>query len=160
MAARRAPRRRAAARHALAAAALTVLAGWQLRRFGADNLEYDFSHLRRRDTWVSGEGFWGKKMDTLMGRYLTPTALLTDSVAEARAVATQAARGRRPSPPLAGDDRVDPHLRRSAAPDQDAKADELEAIRRKRRPSCARTCRPTTRADLDDSARRRAAARP
>ena len=74
---------------ALAAAALTVLAGWQLRRFGADSLEYDFSHLRRRDTWVSGEGFWGKKMDTLMGRYLTPTALLTDSVAEARAVAAK-----------------------------------------------------------------------
>ena len=59
-----------------------------MRRFGHDQLEYDFSHLRRRDTWREGEGYWGRKMDALLGRYLTPTAILTDSVAEARAVAT------------------------------------------------------------------------
>ena len=34
----------------------------------------------------SGEGYWGKKMDVLLQRYLTPTAILTDSEAEARAV--------------------------------------------------------------------------
>jgi predicted RND superfamily exporter protein len=112
------------------AALVTVLAGWQLRHFGAGNLEYDFSHLRRRDTWVSGEGFWGKKMDTLLGRYLTPTALLTDSVAEARAVAGRL-REAASKPPLSSmiasirtyDDLI--------SPDQEAKADEVEAIRRK-----------------------------
>jgi predicted RND superfamily exporter protein len=112
------------------AAILTVLAGWQLHRFGPDSLEYDFSHLRRRDTWVSGEGFWGKKMDTLMGRYLTPTALLTDDVAQARAVAAKL-RAEAAHPPLSTmiasirtyDDLV--------PPDQGAKGDEVEAIRHK-----------------------------
>ena len=77
------------------AAVLTLLAAWQLRHFGPDSLEYDFSHLRRRDTWVSGEGYWGKRMDALMGRYLTPTVMLTDSVAEARAVAARVKETRR-----------------------------------------------------------------
>ena len=43
-----------------AAALLTVLAGWQVRHFGASSLEYDFSHLRRRDTWTSGRGLLGQ----------------------------------------------------------------------------------------------------
>ncbi|HTA19713.1 MAG TPA: MMPL family transporter [Polyangia bacterium] len=112
------------------AGVLTVLAGFELRHFGTNSLEYDFSHLRRRDTWVSGEGFWGKKMDVLMGRYLTPTALLTDSVAEARAVAAKL-REVAAKPPLASmiasirtyDDLV--------PPDQDEKADEIGALRKK-----------------------------
>ena len=76
---------------------LTLLAAWQVRGFGRDQLEYDFSRLRRRDTWTSGEGYWGKKMDVLLHRYLTPTAILTDSEAEARAVE---ARLRAAGPPL------------------------------------------------------------
>jgi hypothetical protein len=130
---------------AIGAAVLTVLAGWQLRRFGSGSLEYDFSHLRRRDTWTSGEGYWGKKMDALMGRYLTPTALLTDNAAEARAVAARlrtlldgGAAGRAGAPaapaPLSSmiasirsyDDLV--------PPDQDEKADEVAAIRKKLTP--------------------------
>ena len=82
------------------AALLTVLSIWEVRRFGRDRLEYDFSRLRRRDTWVSGEGYWGKRMDTLLGRYLTPTAILTDSEAEARAV-TARLRAAAEHPPLA-----------------------------------------------------------
>ena len=42
-------------------------------------LESDFSRLRRRDTWTSGERYWGSKMDQVLGRYLSPTVLLTDS---------------------------------------------------------------------------------
>jgi uncharacterized protein len=76
---------------------ITVLAAWQVRGFGRDQLEYDFSRLRRHDTWQSGEGYWGKKMDVLLHRYLTPTAILTDSPAEAAAVQ---ARLRAAGPPL------------------------------------------------------------
>ena len=54
-----------------AAMVLTLLAAWQVRGFGRDQLEYDFSRLRRADTWTSGEGYWGKKMDVLLHRYLT-----------------------------------------------------------------------------------------
>jgi uncharacterized protein len=134
---------------AVGAALVTLLAAWQLRRFGSDNLEYDFSHLRRRDTWASGEGFWGKKMDALMGRYLTPTALLTDSVAEARAVAARL-REATAKPPLASmiasirtyDDLV--------SPDQDAKADEVEAIRRKMTPKLRKHLAPDDAHRLDD----------
>ncbi len=115
---------------AYGAAVLTLGAGWQVRKFGRDQLEYDFSRLRRRDTWTDGEGYWGKKMDTLLGRYLTPTAILTDTEAEARAVETKL-RAAATQPPLAGmiasirswDDVV--------PPDQSAKAGEIAVIRRK-----------------------------
>ena len=40
-------------------------------------------------------------MDTLLGRYLTPTVILTDSEAEARAV-TARLRDQASHPPLAG----------------------------------------------------------
>jgi predicted RND superfamily exporter protein len=115
------------------AALLTLLAGWQLRHFGGGSLEYDFSRLRRRDTWTDGEGFWGKKMDTLLGRYLTPTALLTDSVEEARRVAAQVreAAAEEPFKSMVASIRTYDDL---VPPDQDAKADEVEAIRRKLTP--------------------------
>src|SRR5262249_47041039 len=96
--------------------------------FGRDQLEYDFSRLRRADTWVSEEGYWGKKMDVLLHRYLTPTAILTDSQAEARAVE---ARLKAAGPPLRDmiasirsyDDLV--------PPDAADKAAEVHVIRRK-----------------------------
>ncbi|MES1210574.1 MAG: MMPL family transporter, partial [Pseudomonadota bacterium] len=112
------------------AALLTVLSIWEVRRFGRDRLEYDFSRLRRRDTWVGGEGYWGKRMDTLLGRYLTPTVILTDSEPEARAV-TARLRADAEHAPLASmiasirtyDDVV--------PPDEAAKQVELAVIRRK-----------------------------
>ncbi len=112
------------------AALLTALSLWQVRGFGRDRLEYDFSRLRRRDTWASGEGYWGKRMDTLLGRYLTPTVILTDSQAEARAVAERL-RAEASHPPLASmvasirtyDDLV--------PPDEPAKQAELAVVRRK-----------------------------
>jgi hypothetical protein len=82
---------------AVGALVVTLLAAWEVRGFGRAQLEYDFSRLRRADTWTSGEGYWGKKMDVLLHRYLTPTAILTDSQAEAAAVE---ARLRAAGPPL------------------------------------------------------------
>ena len=86
---------------AVGALLLTLAAGFEVRRFGRGQLEYDFSHLRRRDTWRIGEGYWGRKMDALLDRYLTPTAILTDTVAEARAIAAKV-RDPRATPALAG----------------------------------------------------------
>jgi hypothetical protein len=118
---------------ATVAALVTLLAAWQLRRFGPDDLEYDFSHLRRRDTWVSGEGFWGKKMDAVMGRYLTPTVLLTDSLAEARAVAAQV-KAAATHPPLSAMIATIRTYDDLLPPNQDAKLAEIEAIRHKMTP--------------------------
>ena len=49
-------------------------------------LEYDLSKLRRADTWVDGEGYWGQRMDELLGTVLTPMAILADDEGEARAI--------------------------------------------------------------------------
>jgi uncharacterized protein len=59
-------------------ALLSVLstAGLMARR--GDWIEYDLSKLRRADSWVSGERYWGKRMDAATGRYLTPTVLMTE----------------------------------------------------------------------------------
>ena len=118
---------------AVAAALLTVLAGLKIRHFGHDQLEYDFSRLRRRDTWSVGEGYWGAKMDALLGRYLSPTVLLTDGENEARAIADKLREAVK-HPPLdamvASIRTIDDVL----PPDLDAKRAEVEAIRRKMTP--------------------------
>lgn len=61
------------------------LVGMTQRR--SDWLETDFSRLRRADSFVSGERYWGKRMDATLQRYLTPTVVLTDSAEQADAVA-------------------------------------------------------------------------
>jgi uncharacterized protein len=141
---------RAVTRHprafAGAAALLTIAAAIEIRHFGRGQLEYDFSRLRRRDTWSQGEGFWGAKMDALLGRYLTPTVLLTDSPSEARAIAAKL-REALAHPPLdtmvASVRTIDDVL----PPDLDAKRAEIEAIRRKMSP------RLRTHLDEDDNRR-------
>ena len=70
----------------------TVGAVWRASKFDASQLEYDFSKLRRADTWTSGEGYWGKRMDELLGRYLTPTVILADDESQADAIAAEAHR--------------------------------------------------------------------
>ncbi|HEY0714881.1 MAG TPA: MMPL family transporter, partial [Polyangia bacterium] len=62
---------------------LTLAAAAALPLIDASLLESDFSRLRRRDTWQVGEGYWGRKMDHVLGRYLSPTVLLADSEATA-----------------------------------------------------------------------------
>ena len=64
------------------------LLGMAQRR--ADWLETDFSRLRRADSFVNGERYWGKRMDATLQRYLTPTVVLTDSAEQAEAVARAA----------------------------------------------------------------------
>lgn len=86
----RAPRRSIAARVAdftmrhrrgvlagLAVLGLVSLAGLATRR--DDWIEYDLSKLRRKDSWVSGERYWGKRMDAATGRYLTPSVVMAES---------------------------------------------------------------------------------
>jgi predicted RND superfamily exporter protein len=127
---------------------LTAGAVWEVRHFGRDQLEFDFSRLRRRDTWKSGEGYWGKRMDTLLGRYLTPTVILTDSEAEARAV-TARLRDQASHPPLASmiasirtyDDVV--------PPDEAAKQAELAVVRRKMTPNIRSNMTATDRQKLN-----------
>ncbi len=69
----------------VATATLLALAAlWQVRRFGPGEIETDFSKLRRADTWKTGEGYWGRKMDALFGTYVTPTVILADDVDQAR----------------------------------------------------------------------------
>ena len=67
-------------------AGLAVASAVKLGSFDASQLEHDFNKLRRVDTWENGEGKWGRKMDSLLGHYLTPTVLLFDDEAEARIV--------------------------------------------------------------------------
>jgi hypothetical protein len=63
--------------------ALTALAAVKVSHFDSSQLEYDFSKLRRYDTWKNGEGYWGRKMDNLLGHYLTPTILMFDTPEQA-----------------------------------------------------------------------------
>lgn len=65
--------------------ALTALSAWKVSHFNSSELEYDFSKLRRYDTWTNGEGYWGKKMDRLLGRYVTPTVIMFDTPEQASA---------------------------------------------------------------------------
>jgi predicted RND superfamily exporter protein len=64
---------------------LTAAAASLLPRLGPERIESDFSKLRRSDTRRTGEGYWGRRMDALLGRYLTPIVFLTDDSADARA---------------------------------------------------------------------------
>jgi uncharacterized protein len=68
------------------AAGVTVAAAMKLSTFDRSQLEYDFNKLRRVDTWKDGEGYWGRKMDALLGHYLTPTIILCDTPDHARSV--------------------------------------------------------------------------
>ncbi len=69
-----------------ASAAITVASVVEATRFDSSRLEYDFNKLRRADTWQSGEGLWGRKMDEILGHYLTPTVVLCATPEQARAV--------------------------------------------------------------------------
>jgi predicted RND superfamily exporter protein len=68
------------------AAALTVASAYNASQFDASRLEYDFNKLRRADTWKNGEGLWGRKMDAILGHYLTPTLVLCATPEQAREV--------------------------------------------------------------------------
>jgi predicted RND superfamily exporter protein len=67
-------RHRRAVLAGLTVAAAISVAG--IARRGDDWIEYDLSKLRRKDSWVSGERYWGKRMDAATGRYLTPSVVM------------------------------------------------------------------------------------
>jgi hypothetical protein len=60
------------------AALATLLSLAKVRHLDSSFIEYDFSKLRRADSRISGEAYWGHRMDELLGRYLTPLVMLTD----------------------------------------------------------------------------------
>lgn len=76
----------------------TVMAALGLGRRTSDWIEYDLSQLRRRDSWVNGERYWGAKMDSTLGRYLTPSVVMANTPEQAEQLKTRlealAAQGR------------------------------------------------------------------
>jgi predicted RND superfamily exporter protein len=127
---------------------LTILALTKAQSFSLDELESDFSKLRRADTWQKGEGYWGRRMDSLIGEYLTPTVLLASSPEQARAVAARV-REEATGPALEGkvdkirtlDDVLPPH--------QPEKIAEAAAIREDLTPKLRSLVAPDRRDALD-----------
>jgi predicted RND superfamily exporter protein len=67
------------------ALAMTAVAAFAVTRFDkSTGIEYDLAQLRRIDTWDNGDGYWGRKVNELLGRYPTPTVVLLDSPEQAR----------------------------------------------------------------------------
>jgi len=127
---------------------LTVGALVTVRGFGEGQLEHDLSRLRRADTWKTGEGYWGAKMDTLLGQYLTPTAILADSQVGARQVthALQLAMDRPPLSEMVAMVRTaDDFL----PPDAAARLVEIDAIRHKLTPNIRARLTPEQRGKID-----------
>jgi uncharacterized protein len=111
------------------ALAFTAVSALAVFRFDASTqVEYDLSKLRRIDTWETGDGYWGRKVNALLGRYPTPTVVLSDSAsassAAERAIRESAERG--PLQPMVASVRsVDDVLPR----EQEAKIEVVRQIR-------------------------------
>jgi predicted exporter len=137
-------------RHAVVAlvALLALAAAWEARAFGPSQIETDFSKLRRADTWKTGEGYWGRKMDALLGSYVTPTVILTDDEDQARAVARVIA-GARASPPLSEMVASVRTLDDVVPRDQEAKIAATTAIRDDLTPKLRASLTDAQRRDLD-----------
>lgn len=73
----------------LATVILTALCLVQIRKLGPETLESDFSKLRNIHSLNEGAGFWGKKVDAVFGRYLTPTAVVTEKPEESKILAKE-----------------------------------------------------------------------
>ena len=69
-----------------ASVALTVLTAAGLLYRQTPWVEHDYSKLRRQDSFVSGERYWGKRMDETLGRYLTPTVIMASSSSQAEQI--------------------------------------------------------------------------
>jgi len=63
--------------------ALSVVGIWHRR---GTWVEYDLSKLRRRDSAVQGEQYWGARMDDTLGHYLTPTVVMAPNAESAIAI--------------------------------------------------------------------------
>ena len=130
-------------------AALVTLAAFQLRTFSVDrDLEYDFSKLRRADTWKTGEGYWGRRMDAVLGQYLTPTVILCDDRAQADAIAATL-RERVKTPELSEMVSQIRTLDDVLPLDQSAKIDQAAAIREDMTPKMRSLVAPDKRDKID-----------
>jgi predicted RND superfamily exporter protein len=130
------------------ASVATLIAFVQLATLNSSHIESDFSKLRRSDTWKSGEGYWGRFMDRVIGGNLSPTVILTDSTAEASAVAARL-RAEMTRPPL---DALVANVRSlddAVPPDQPARIAEVERIRRQLTPAVRASMPPERLADID-----------
>jgi predicted RND superfamily exporter protein len=78
-------------RHTFVAAAISlaiaVFAGMMSWRFARQPIEYDFRKLGSRQGLADGAAYWDRHVDAVLQSYQTPTVVLTDSAAQARAVA-------------------------------------------------------------------------
>jgi predicted exporter len=132
----------------IATVLLATAAAWEAHRFDSSGLEYDMSKLRRRDTWETGEGYWGRRMDAVLGQYLTPTVILADSREQAKALGV-AARDRLSDPTFA---RMVSTIRTAddiLPPDQDAKVAITRAIRRDLSPKIRSLLSPKAAKEVD-----------
>jgi predicted RND superfamily exporter protein len=127
----------------------TGLSAWKISRFDSSWLESDFNKLRRYDTWINGEGYWGRRMDRLLGHYLTPTMVMFDSKVDAeegaRRIAASVAHG-----PLGRYVAAVRTIDDVVPLDQDAKLEQIRAIRRTLTPRVRAAIAPAKRARLDD----------
>lgn len=130
------------------AGAVSLAAVLQVRTIGSDQLEYDLSRMRRADTWQAGEGYWGHKMDALLGQYLTPLVVLTDSPDEARAVAAELRKAiqTRPLSEMVARVRT---LDDMLPADQKERLDEIARIRKKLTPTVRNSLTDEQRARVD-----------
>jgi predicted RND superfamily exporter protein len=131
-----------------AAAAITVASAVLATRFDSSRLESDFNKLRRADTWKSGEGLWGRKMDEILGHYLTPTVVLCATTQQARAVERRVRES-------ADQGVLRPMVARVVGVEdvlpegQEAKIDEVEKLRRALSPKIRSGMSPADREKLD-----------
>jgi len=127
---------------------VTLVTVAQLITLNSTHLESDFSKLRRRDTWTSGEGYWGRYMDRIIGGNLSPTVILTDSAAEARSVAARL-RAEMAHPSLANLVANVRSLDDAVPPDQPAKLEEVARLRRSLTPAVRASLPPERLAEID-----------
>lgn len=73
----------------VSAGLISLVSLYRVHSIDSSWIEYDFSQLRRSDSRISGEAYWGHRMDELLGRYLTPLAVLTDSPEATRRVSAE-----------------------------------------------------------------------
>jgi hypothetical protein len=139
---------RGAALIAVVAVVLTAIALVELRRFDSSQIESDFSRLRRHDTWRSGEGYWGRKMDAVLKRNLSPTVILTDRAEEADAIAA-ALRAASGQPPLGGLVAQIRSARDALPADQPQKIAEIQRLRRLVTPTMKAAMAPADLAQLE-----------
>ncbi len=127
---------------------VTLVTLAQVVTLNSTHLESDFSKLRRRDTWTQGEGYWGRFMDRIIGGNLSPTVILTDSAAEASAVAARL-RSEMAHPPLSGLVANVRSLDDAVPRDQPAKIAEVMRLRKQLTPVVRATMPPDRVAEID-----------